>query len=262
MSYEIKTVYRAAVPGFESLGSHHQGWYWNRDVAERFTNEGGAKQGHVFVHEVIVMEGGDTLWASPEMEYRDGRHEPTGNTSIEKINVYGDTDEELKEAALERLPDHWKKLLGLPYDEAVAATQKFSWNRASDDQMRNKLLILDITEEEARVLGLGQVRTEAIEGFQAICEKQEEEDKQRKIDHPLIGTTVRMPARSSYGDGDPRFVSPHKFRVDGLAPEAEDGETQYHCTGGTFSSVHPDDKKKIWRRSEIEAANPETEKPS
>jgi hypothetical protein len=164
MSYKIQTIYRAVVPGFAVLGSFHQGWYWGRETAERvITNDGGARQGTVSEWDVIVMDDGDVLLAQRAKD---------GTNNIEKILVHGDSDEEILAATLARLPEEYKKTLGLNYDEALRVEQRQpeltrSWER-------NKMLNLDISAEEARVLGLAQDRDQAIADFQAIVTEQEQ----------------------------------------------------------------------------------------
>jgi len=174
MSYEIRTVYRAIVPAFERIGHMHQGWYWSRKTAERvITNDGGARQGRVWEYDVIVMDDGDVLCADRATVDDDPG---TSKTTVTKINVYGDSDEEVRAAAMERLPDPWRKTLGLPHDEEkAAAEQRLGFSNPDSPHLREKLLILDVTAEEARVLGLGDERTRAIDDFQERARRRDEE---------------------------------------------------------------------------------------
>ena len=248
MSYEIKTIYRAVVPSFDWIGHMHQGWYWSRETAESvITNDGGTRQGLVWEYDAIVMGDGDVLLAD-RVDTDAGRGK---KTTVTKIDVYGDSDEDLRAAAMERLPDPWKKALGLPYDEEKAAEQTFDSSRDSP-YLRDKLLILDVTAEEARVLGLGDERTRAIEGFQEIERKREEAHEAEKQAHPLIGRKFKAKVPSK----DPKWDYKWEvtLAVGRLAAPADDGETQYHCTiaDDRWISTRREDTDRPWRKSEVE----------
>ena len=163
MSYEIKTIYQAQVPVFMFMGQVTQGWYWNRETAERvIINDGGSRQGMVNEWEVICIDG-DVLVAERAED---------GTNMITKVTVRGDTDEDILAATLERFPEVWKECLGLEFDAVKKADQALS---EVGRRPRERLLMLDVTVEEARVLGLAEDRDRAIEWFNEIVEKQDAE---------------------------------------------------------------------------------------
>ncbi len=170
MNYKIQTIYRTVVPSFDVMGSMHHGWYWNRSTAERvMTNDGGSRQGAVTEWDVIVMDNGDVLrGVTTEDETTEAK-----TTNVEKITVYGDTDEDVLAATLVRYPEVWKKILGLDYDAEKMAEQGFREHTKS--WIRDKLLLLDVSAEEARVLGMTEDRDRAIADFQAIKREDDEQ---------------------------------------------------------------------------------------
>lgn len=243
MSYEIKTIYRAVVPGFEWGGYMHQGWYWDHATAERvITQDGGARHGQISESDAIVMGDGSVLWAHPA-------EDSESKTVVTEIRVYGDTDEELRDAALARLPDNWKVVLGLPHDPEVAAKQTFLFSKGTEPWLRDKLLVLDVTAEEARVLGLAEDRDKAIENFEATTAQLEREAEARR-DHPLVGRKfeVRVPHRAG---GRDTLV---EYRVEEKLLHDAEGDVELRCSADQMArlfSVRSEDEMKIWRASEI-----------
>ena len=248
MSYEIKTIYQAITPGFESLGLIHQGLYWERETAERMlTQDGGSRQGRVDEHDVIVMDNGDVIKTTSLEDPDTG----TMKTTAKVVRIYGNTDEEMREATIARLPELWKKLLGLPYDKEVASFQKTSWASASDEQMRRKLLILDVTAEDARVLGMGDERTKAIEDFQEIMRLDKEQEEIRR-NHPLVGQTFYLSVQRK----DATYPSEVEFTVREMVRHDATGDVELRCyiDGYTSWDFKNEDQEKVLRESEVRAA--------
>lgn len=150
--YRIQTVYQAVIPVFTfGFGSTTQGFYWKEETARRvITNDGGVRQGMVVPCEVLIMDNDDVLLVE--------RSEDQSNR-ITKIEVHGDSDEELRAATLARLPEAGKEFLGLEFNAEKKAAQGLY---ESNESVREQMLVLDISEEEARVLGILSERKEAL----------------------------------------------------------------------------------------------------
>jgi len=244
MSYEIKTIYRAVVPMFEGGGIAHQGWYWDEETAlSMITDDGGSRQGGVHPYEVIVMGDGDILFAQSDLH----GHK---KTTIEKITVYSDSLEDRRAATLDRLPALWKKTLGLPYDEDKASKQRFALSREDAPYLRDKLLLLDVSAGEAEALGLTEDREQAIRNFEDMSRKQEEDEKQKRLDHPLIDQSIWMEVPSSHFS----WNTWNEYVVRDLKEDGDD--PVYHCHTKDFLAygVKKEDEKRLWKRSEIEEA--------
>lgn len=250
MTYEIKTVYQAIVPAFEWSSPMHQGLYWNRETAERMIGADRQPPGaRVDEHDVIVMENGDVLQATSLEDPDRG----IMKTSVKKATVYGDSDEELRDASLARLPDLWKKVLGLPYDAEKAAQQSFLFSDGVDEKhVRWKLLLLEITDEEARVLGLGDDKRDAIQQWDDVCDRREAENKARR-NHPLVG--VQFPLRVPSRNGE--YETTVTYTVQEKAHHEESGDVRLKCwvedSGARLFTIRPEDEYKVLRESEIRA---------
>jgi hypothetical protein len=136
------------------------GWYWDQEVAKRIGGDPGVKKGHVTEHDVIVVDGDILLAITEDFE-----------TSIQKITVRNGTDEDIRNAALARLPEIHKKSLGLPFDETLLQEQALPESTKSWE--KDRVLLLELTSEETRCLGLSPDKKQAQKKFDKAWDEHE-----------------------------------------------------------------------------------------
>lgn len=156
MKQEVKTAFQALAPRFAPLGTRSLGLFWNKETAEGLiTSDGGARQGKVVTWQLLVVNG--VPYAAEQGE--------DGASQIQEVRVYGDTDDEKREAVLAGMFEEWKKRLGLPFDQTKLDEQALVLDKYDH---KKKLLLLDITAEEARLFGFTEERDKTIAWFRGI----------------------------------------------------------------------------------------------